>query len=62
MKGLISFLILMFIAACNEPMQVTSNPDDRSATGGTLGSANSENQLPNETRDTANRMDTVYHK
>lgn len=55
-------LMLIFAFACSEPMQVTSNPDDHSATSGTLGSAKSENQLPNATRDTATQADTIIHK
>lgn len=62
MKKLFTLLMLIFAFACNEPMQVTANPDDHSATSGTLGSANAENQLPNETRDTASRADTAIHK
>jgi hypothetical protein len=62
MKNMIALLILISAIACNEPMQVTSNPDDRAATSGTLGSANAENQIPNETRDTANRLDSSIHK
>ena len=62
MKNIIGCLILISAIACSEPLNVTSNPDDRSATGGTLGSANAENQLPNETRDTTNRLDTLLHQ
>ncbi len=62
MKNIFSLLILIAAVACNEPMQVTSNPNDQSATSGTLGSAKAENQLPNETRDTATRIDTITHK
>lgn len=57
-----TLLMLIFAFACNEPMQVTSNPDDHSSTSGTLGSAKSENQLPNATRDTATLADTIIHK
>lgn len=59
MKNIFALFTLILSVACNEPMQVTSNPDDHSATSGTLGSANAENQLPNETRDTATRIDTI---
>ncbi len=62
MKKLLALLMLIFAFACNEPMQITGNPDDHSATSGTLGSANAENQLPKETRDTTTRADTTIHK
>lgn len=62
MKKSFTLLMLIFASACNEPMHVTANPDDHNATSGTLGSAKSENQLPNETRDTAARADTINHK
>ncbi len=62
MKNIFALLILLFAIACNEPMQLTSNPDDHSATSGTLGSANAENQLPDETRDTTTREDSIIHK
>lgn len=63
MKNLFTLLILIIsTAACNGPMNVTSHPDEHTATSGTLGSAKSENELPNETKDTANRIDTITHK
>lgn len=58
MKRLFSLLLLIIAFSCNEPMQVTAHPDERAATSGTLGSANAENQIPNETRDTTKRADT----
>ncbi len=61
MKKLLALSMLIFPFACSEPMQVTANPDDHSATSGTLGSANAENQLPKETRDTT-RADTTAHQ
>lgn len=62
MKKLFTLLIAFFVFSCNGPMQVTGHPDDRAATSGTLGSAKAENQLPNQTRDTVSRADTVRHK
>lgn len=62
MKNIFALLILIFAIACSEPMQVTSNPDDHSATSGTLGSAKAENQLPNATRDTPARIDTITNR
>lgn len=62
MKKLFTLLIVIFAFSCNEPLRVTGRPDDRAATSGTLGSSKAENQLPNETRDTASRADTVNHK
>ncbi len=62
MKKLFALLLLISAFACNGPMQVTGNPDDHSATSGTLGSAKAENQLPDETRDTTARADTINHK
>lgn len=62
MKIFLSILILIFGFACNEPMQVTADPDDHTATSGTLGSQKAENQLPKETRDTTMRADTITHK
>ncbi len=59
MKKLFALFMLLFSLACNEPMQVTGHPDERAATSGTLGSAKAENELPNETRDTTNRADSV---
>ncbi len=61
MKQLFGLLMLIFAFACHEPLQVTANPDDHSATSGTLGSAKSENQLPNESRDTT-RADTLSRR
>lgn len=62
MKKLFTLLMLIFAFACNEPMQVTAHPDTHSATSGTLGSAKSENELPNATRDTTNRVDSANHR
>ena len=59
MKKLFALSLLICGFSCNEPMQVTGKPDDRSATSGTLGSAKAENELPNETRDTTNRVDSL---
>jgi hypothetical protein len=38
-------LVLLAIA-CNHPMRVTTIPDSRNATSGTLGSAKVENTIP----------------
>lgn len=54
------FFILAF--SCNEPLQVTAKPDDRAATSRTLGSADAENNLPDQTRDTATRPDTLIRR
>jgi hypothetical protein len=62
MKSIFILAMLLFVIACNGPANVTSNPDDHSATSGTLGSAKSENDLPNETKDTTNRIDSITHK
>lgn len=62
MKKLLTFLMLLFVFACNEPMQVTAHPDAHSSTSGTLGSAKAENELPNATRDTTNRLDSANHR
>ena len=62
LKETFSILVLILAFGCNEPMQVTGNPDDHSATSGTLGSANSENQLPGQTIDTTGRRDTVNNQ
>ncbi|WP_018613799.1 hypothetical protein [Segetibacter koreensis] len=62
MKKLCALSLLAFAFACNEPMQVTGKPDAHAATGGTLGSSNAENQLPNETRDTTTRVDSSSAK
>jgi hypothetical protein len=46
MKKLILSLIACFAIACNHPMTVTTTPDSRNATSGTLGSAKVENTIP----------------
>lgn len=48
MKKLILSLIACFAIACNHPMQVTTIPDSRNATSGTLGSAKVENAIPRD--------------
>jgi len=62
MKKLLALSLLLFAISCNEPAQVTTRSDQHTATSGTLGSENAENRLPNATRDSTTRTDTVVGK
>ncbi len=44
-KDKLIYLVFLTIA-CNHPMHVTTIPDSRNATSGTLGSAKVENTIP----------------
>ena len=44
MKKLI--MVCCLVVACNHPIRVTTIPDSRNATSGTLGSAKVENTIP----------------
>lgn len=60
MKRLI--FLLMFLAGttyCGRPVRITANPDDHTATSGTLGSARSTNQLPPKPVDTSKGLDSL---
>lgn len=50
--------ILFFATACSDNMSITANPDNHTATSGTLGSAKHTNQLPPASRDSLGHIDT----
>ncbi|MBO9565168.1 MAG: hypothetical protein J7621_20495 [Niastella sp.] len=60
-KLLTAILILLAVAACKEPINITANPDDQTATSGTAGSAKMTNQLPPK-RDNIKLPDTLRMK
>lgn len=60
-KLLTATMIVLAAAACKEPMGITGNPDDQTATSGTAGSAKMTNQLPPK-RDNVPLPDTLRLK
>ncbi len=59
MKNLILQLIACFVIACNHPMRITTIPDSRNATSGTLGSAKVENTIPRGVDSVRLKNDTI---
>lgn len=59
MKKLILPLIVCFVIACNHPMRITTIPDSRNATSGTLGSAKVENTIPRGVDSVRLKSDTL---
>jgi len=45
-KSLCILFILAIFISCSEPMQITANPDNSSATSGTLGSVKASDGVP----------------
>ena len=52
-------VIMVLVAACNHPIRVTTIPDDRAATSGTLGSAKMQNEVRKPVDTTIRKTDTL---
>ena len=63
MKSILFLTLLSLpILHCNTPKPITANPDNHTATSGTLGSAKMTNNLP-EKSDTARiKSDSLRHR
>lgn len=59
MRKLSFIFIILSSISCNHPIEITANPDDHTATSGTLGSAKSQTNLPPVTVDSLIITDTT---
>lgn len=59
MRKLACVFTIVIVAASCQPMTITANPDDRTATSGTLGSMKANNRLPTPLPDTSIVIDTL---
>jgi hypothetical protein len=59
MKKPVLILFTCFAIACNHPMRVTTTPDSRNTTSGTLGSAKVENTIPRNVDSVHIKNDTL---
>ena len=60
MKKVLFLLAIAYIAACNEPINVTGKTDPQATTSGTLGTVKANNQMPAfDTPARRNRVDTL---
>ncbi len=55
MKRVILLLIIGYIAACSEPLEVTGRTDPQQTSSGTMGSVRANNQMPDRTIDSPGR-------
>jgi len=64
MKKAILLFAMIYLVACNEPLQVTGKTDQQATTSGTLGSVKANNQMPDRTIDTPAgvKVDTILRK
>jgi hypothetical protein len=66
MKQLLGIWIIavVYVSACNEPLQITTKTDPQTTTSGTLGSEKASNQMPERRIDTPAgvKVDTMIRR